>query len=180
MDCNTANWFSPLSLLAILGFDHQLCTTFRSPLPWILGGCAVLFLCATLALAANAVFWVTRARGASANPPPAQGGIQAAVEALPEGDASSGETIFREGENCQSCHSIDSSQRGAGPSLSGVSVRAGEEKPGYSAEMYLYESIVYPNAHTVAGYPGGIMPGNYRKSLSDQQLADLIAFLMTK
>ena len=39
------------------------------------------------------------------------------------------------------------------------------------------ESIVDPNAEVAQGYAEGIMPGDYDQKLSDEQLADLVAFL---
>jgi hypothetical protein len=43
-----------------------------------------------------------------------------------------------------------------------------------------YESIVDPNAYVAAGFQGAIMPDGYKQQLSEQQLADLIEFLMTQ
>jgi cytochrome c1 len=39
------------------------------------------------------------------------------------------------------------------------------------------ESIVDPNKEIAAGFQPNIMPGTFGESLSDQQLADLVAFL---
>jgi hypothetical protein len=47
--------------------------------------------------------------------------------------------------------------------------------------MYLYESILYPNAYTDPNYTGvGLMPPNFKERLNPQQLADLLTFLMTQ
>jgi hypothetical protein len=46
--------------------------------------------------------------------------------------------------------------------------------------MHIYESIVYPNAEVAEGFQIGIMPPNFKERLTPQQLADLVAFLMTK
>jgi hypothetical protein len=67
-----------------------------------------------------------------------------------------------------------------GPSLAGVGARAGTRRPDYTAEMYLYESIVYPNAYVVPTFVGGIMPRDYRQRLSEQEIGDLVAFLATQ
>jgi cytochrome c1 len=61
-----------------------------------------------------------------------------------------------------------------------VGQRAETAREGYSGGEYLYESIAYPQAHMVEGYQGNIMPGNYKQRLSSQELADLVAFLMTR
>jgi hypothetical protein len=39
------------------------------------------------------------------------------------------------------------------------------------------ESIVDPNAEIASGFQANIMPTTFGESLSDQQLADLVAFL---
>jgi hypothetical protein len=66
----------------------------------------------------------------------------------------------------------------AGPSLQGVGSRAGQEVEGQSAEQYLRTSIVEPNAHVVEGYVQGVMP-SFQGVLTDQQLNDLVAYLLT-
>lgn len=48
-----------------------------------------------------------------------------------------------------------------------------------SVEAYLYESITSPNAFVVAGFAPNIMPATYSQSLTAQELADLIAYLVT-
>ena len=151
-------------------------TRTRGPWPFVIGGCLVLFLCIVLALAVNAVFWSTRVLAGSNAPVPRTGEIQSQAAALPEGSVDDGEEIF-EDNGCSGCHSLEAGNRGAGPSLSGISTRAAQERPGYAAEEYLYEAIVAPRAHVVEGFQPGIMPDRYNR-LSDQELADLIAFLM--
>ena len=42
-------------------------------------------------------------------------------------------------------------------------------KPGKSAEDYVHESIVEPDAYTVSGFGKGVMP-SYEGKLSDKQL----------
>jgi cytochrome c len=46
--------------------------------------------------------------------------------------------------------------------------------------LYLYESIVQPNAYLVEGFQQGLMPATFDQSLTPQKKADLIAFLMTE
>lgn len=97
---------------------------------------------------------------------------------LPPGDPAQGEQIFISKVSCHTCH-IDQS---VGPQFPGdlpLADLAASRKPGYSAELYLYESIVNPDAYVVNGFKDGIMPGDYQKLLTEQDLADLIAYLMT-
>jgi cytochrome c len=48
-----------------------------------------------------------------------------------------------------------------------------------SAEQYLLESVVQPNVFVVDGYAEGIMPGTYSSTLSAQDAADLIAYMLS-
>ena len=60
----------------------------------------------------------------------------------------------------------------------GISQRAGERVPGLSAEDYLRQSIIQPSAFLVSGYRD-IMYPNFKEKLSEQDIADLIAYLET-
>ena len=48
-----------------------------------------------------------------------------------------------------------------------------------SAEEYLRQSILDPNAYIVEGFEPDMAPPNFAEILSDEQVDDLIAFLMT-
>ena len=107
------------------------------------------------------------------------------------GDAARGEALFKQATiggapGCASCHSLQPGQKLVGPSLAGIATRAEQTiaSPNYkgkakTAEEYIRESIVDPNAYVVEGFPPNVMYGNYGKDLSAQQIADLVAFLMT-
>jgi len=98
------------------------------------------------------------------------------------GDAVHGEDIFKHGANeappCTSCHTLGSSAFSLGPQLQGISQRAGERVPDMSAEAYLLQSIIDPAAFVVSGYRD-IMYPQFGEKLSQQDLADLIAYLET-
>jgi hypothetical protein len=70
-----------------------------------------------------------------------------------------------------------------GPWLGDLAQTAAERRPGYSALQYLYESLTEPDAFlapdcpVVGACPGGLMP--YYSQLSDQELADLLAYLLS-
>jgi len=78
---------------------------------------------------------------------------------------------------CPACHRVGA-QNGVAPSWVGIAARAGTRRPPLSAAEYVYESIVNPSAYVVSGY-SDIMPKDFGQRLSDQQLADLIAYLLT-
>jgi len=99
-------------------------------------------------------------------------------------DPKSGESIYYEtaaGVNagCQICHSLEKDETIIGPSFYGIASRAGDRVSGLTAEEYLHQSIVDPNAYIVPGFPNGQMIQNFGKILTEEQVNDLIAFLMT-
>jgi cytochrome c2 len=100
---------------------------------------------------------------------------------LPAGDATRGEVLFNEpvngSPNCSACHSSDGTSK-VGPSLQGIAAIAATRKEGMAAGDYIYESIVKPAAYIVERY-SNTMYTQYRSAFRDQNLADLIAYLMT-
>ena len=103
--------------------------------------------------------------------------LQATFEELPSGDPARGEQIFL-AQPCHTCHR----DVPVGPAFSAdppLATVAEGRKSGYSAELYLYESIVSPNAYVVSGFQKDVMPADYGMMLTEQELADVIAYLMT-
>ena len=99
-------------------------------------------------------------------------------------DPKAGERIYNEtasGVNagCRICHSLQKDERIIGPSFYGIADRAGNRVPGLTAEEYLHQSIVEPNAFLVPGDTSGQMIQNFGDILTEEQIEDLIAFLMT-
>ena len=77
-----------------------------------------------------------------------------------------------------------SSARRAPPATSGRASTswpraAGKREPGKSAEQYVHESIVDPEAYTVSGFGKGVMP-SYEGKLTDKQLDALVQYLLGK
>lgn len=120
-------------------------------------------------------------------PSPIEGvGTDITVE-LPEGDATRGEQLAV-AQGCAGCHI---SQQIGPPWMStdsqpGIGTRAEERytQPDYtgnaeSAQQYLLESIVQPNIFVVEGFQPNIMPQNYGDLITDQQAADIIAYMLT-
>jgi len=99
-------------------------------------------------------------------------------------DPKAGESIYYEtasGVNagCRICHSLEKNEKIIGPSFYGIADRAASRVPGMTAEEYLHQSIVDPNAFVVPGFPSGQMIQNFGTILTEDQINDLIAFLMT-
>jgi nitric oxide reductase subunit C len=100
------------------------------------------------------------------------------------GDAANGEELFKQTTlesqaGCITCHSLEPDQVIVGPSMAGVADRAGDRVSGLSAEEYLRQSILETNAYVVEGFPEGVMPAAFSDALSDQQVDDLVAFMLT-
>ena len=176
----------------------------RNPIDDMMMGVNVLLLLVILGLVAfyvvpsyggvaavdNAIEATRVAALATATPqggdPNVVAGGESAVEAvltefgaLPAGDASGGQAVFTSA-GCVACHSLEPDVTLVGPSLNGVGARAGTRRPDYPPEAYLYEAVTNPNAFVVDGFQAGIMPPNFKDTLSAQQLADVIAFLQTQ
>jgi nitric oxide reductase subunit C len=112
---------------------------------------------------------------------------------LPPGDAARGADLFAQrvkagnGLNlpCKACHSLTPGEVLVGPSLAGIATIAQTIEPGKTAEQYIRESIQQPNAFIVPGNPAfvangkSVMPEGLGNSMTAQDLADLIAYLLT-
>ena len=112
----------------------------------------------------------TPSTGSTSTPSTSTGGGGGGVQ----GDPAAGKQIFTTTAQppCATCHTLQ--EAGAtgvvGPNLDDV-------LKGKDA-AFIHESIVTPNAQIASGYQAGIMPQNYGQQLNDQQLADVVAFLL--
>lgn len=110
------------------------------------------------------------------------------------GDAEKGKLLFREGIDkpevpaCVTCHNDDKDEVKVGPALSDI----GEHGPmhaaerGQDVETFLREAIINPNAnlmtdpdHVFAVNGVSLMYQSYGKELTEQQISDLVAYLLT-
>lgn len=102
------------------------------------------------------------------------------ITTLPIGDAEQGSRLFEQTINgapaCSSCHQINDEDL-VGPGLAGIMQRAASHSEEYaSPQEYLYISIVRPSKTIADGY-SNMMYAEYKSKLSDQDIADLLAFL---
>jgi mono/diheme cytochrome c family protein len=102
------------------------------------------------------------------------------------GDVANGERLFNESiigaasaPGCITCHSLEPGVVLVGPSQSDVGARAETAIEGMSAEDYLRQSIVEPNAHIAEGFTEGVMYQNFGEELTNTQVNDLVAFMLT-
>jgi len=114
-------------------------------------------------------------------PAPAGGGETAPEGGAATGDAAAGEKVFNEisAPACNTCHSLEAGQTVVGPSLATIGAEASSRVSGQSAEDYLSESVTDPNAHVVDGFSANLMPATYKGQLTEEQIADLVAYMMT-
>jgi mono/diheme cytochrome c family protein len=89
------------------------------------------------------------------------------------------QTTIGDQPGCITCHSLEPGVILIGPSVAGIASRAGSMVSGLSAEEYLKQSIVDPNAYLVPGYPQDTMPPVWRDRLSEKQVDDLVSYQMT-
>lgn len=114
------------------------------------------------------------------------GGDTAETDTSSGGNAARGEELYHQttigsasAPGCMTCHSTEEGVVLVGPSHAGVATRAGTEAPGMSAAEFLEQSIRDPNAVITEGFSPGVMYQNYDTDLTDQQIADLVAYLET-
>jgi mono/diheme cytochrome c family protein len=137
-------------------------------------------------IAAFIMNWEQTAQVVEVNVPAVDAvGADITVE-LPAGDAANGEALATS-IGCAACHILAPTGPAwaASADLPGIGER-GELRisdPAYtgnaeSAEQYLLESIIQPGVYLVSGYQD-LMPHTYSTSLGKQDVADLIAYLLT-
>jgi mono/diheme cytochrome c family protein len=103
------------------------------------------------------------------------------------GDIAAGEELYnteldlglQQPGACTTCHTLDGVDSPWAPTHGGISKIAGERVEGMSAVDYLRESIVDPRAFQVDNWIL-TMPQNYSEVLSEEQINNLIAFLLTR
>jgi mono/diheme cytochrome c family protein len=99
-------------------------------------------------------------------------------------EAKAGKDLFAEAvigsqAGCITCHSLEAGEVIVGPSMAGIGSRAGSTVAGQSAEAYLKDSILNPDAHLVDDFPAGTMPQVWGDELNGEQVDQLIAYLLT-
>jgi mono/diheme cytochrome c family protein len=100
------------------------------------------------------------------------------------GDIAAGEELFftelampASDIACSTCHTLDGVD-GRAPSLFGISALAGERVEGLTDIEYLRQSIIDPAAYE-EDWPA-TMPRTFADELSDEQVTNLVAFLLTQ
>ncbi|RME64753.1 MAG: cytochrome c [Caldilineae bacterium] len=105
-------------------------------------------------------------------------GLPEEILALMPGDPAKGQELTVV-NGCVGCHNLDPAQAAVAPTWHNVADTAVTRIPGMSPGRYLYESITAPNNFVVEGYPSGVMPQTYGETLSPQDLADILTYLLS-
>ncbi len=77
---------------------------------------------------------------------------------------------------CTACHLLGGER--VAPGWANIVELAPQRRPPLTAAEYIYEAIVHPAVHLVEGYPAS-MPQDYETRLSEQELADILVYLLT-
>jgi len=102
------------------------------------------------------------------------------VETVLPGDPEAGRELFIT-LGCTVCHTISSIPEAIGllgPNQDRLATTAANRVEGLSAEEYIRQSILDPSAFIVEGF-FDLMPSNFGDLLSEEELNDLVAFLLT-
>ena len=110
------------------------------------------------------------------SPAPTGGG------SAPSGNAAqvaAGKKVFLGAGGCGACHTLkDAGATGTvGPKLDNVAADAQKAGKGPLA-AYVKQSIEDPNAYVVPGFPSGVMPPDFKQTLTAQQITDLVAYIL--
>ncbi len=113
--------------------------------------------------------------------------LLAACGGVGDGGAESttaGEELFSQSTigttaGCKTCHSIEPDIVIVGPSLAGIGTRAASTVPDMTAEEYLKESILKPDAYVAEGFPAKVMPNVWAQQLTDAQVESLVEYMLT-
>ena len=81
---------------------------------------------------------------------------------------------------CIGCHSLDPNVALAGPTWYNLGNTAVGRVPGLSPAAYIDHSIVNPSEYVAPGYQDNVMPKTFGQTLSVQDQADLIAFILSQ
>lgn len=95
---------------------------------------------------------------------------------LEDADPANGAKLIQ-AQICAACHLL-APESPIAPNFAELAVAAHIRRPPLTAAAYIYESIVDPLAYVVEGY-GPSMPQDYREKLSDKEIGDIIAYLLT-
>lgn len=107
------------------------------------------------------------------------GGGESSGDAVAAGEELFSQSVIGNQPGCITCHSLQEGVVIVGPSIAGIGSRAGSTISNMSAEDYLQQSILDPDAYLVEGFPAGTMPQVWEGELTGEQVDQLIAYMLT-
>jgi mono/diheme cytochrome c family protein len=126
--------------------------------------------------------------GEDALPPAEEAAWPTEVTELPEGDPANGAALYSSTYPCSTCHGDPAvpDSNPIGPWLGNIAVEGATRIEGQSAEQYIYESILYVDNFIAPVCPNDLpcvdpsqMQNTFAGTMSEQDIADIIAYLMT-
>ncbi|MBX3066973.1 MAG: cytochrome c [Anaerolineae bacterium] len=97
----------------------------------------------------------------------------------PNSPEARGLALFSGKGRCATCHSLSPDTVIVGPSLAGVATRAASRESGLTAAEYLEESILLPDKIKAPGFENMQMDTSLAKTLTFDEISDLVAYLLT-
>jgi len=109
------------------------------------------------------------------------GSEEGSDDAVAAGKALFNQTVIGENAGCVSCHSLETDMVIVGPSMAAFALEAekGGEDLGITAEEFIRQSILEPNAVIPEGFSPDTMPQNWGEVLTGEQIDNLVAYLMS-
>ena len=100
------------------------------------------------------------------------------------GDPVQGEILYNmhqdaAGFACSTCHNHQNEERKIGPGLLNLAERSTTRVADQSPELYIFNSIINPDAHVVEDYDENLMPENYWDIFSTVEISHITAYLLT-
>lgn len=117
---------------------------------------------------------------ASLTPEQVFAGVPADLAAAIQAADPAGGAVIATANGCIGCHNLDPAAVMTGPTWYNMGDAAVARMPGVGPAEYLHQSIVNSGAFVVPNYPAGIMPATYGDTLSGDDLATLIAYLLSQ
>jgi cytochrome c551/c552 len=102
--------------------------------------------------------------------------LRARADALLENASAERGQALLDTYECGACHR-GGAANGVAPSFEGTAERAAQRDLQLTAAAYIYQSITQPGAYIVEGYANA-MPQNYGTRMTDQEIGDMIAYLL--
>lgn len=101
------------------------------------------------------------------------------VNAIQMGDPVEGMEISAL-QGCAGCHSMEEGEVLSGPSWYDIGNTAVGRVEGESPGLYLFNSIMTPNAYIVRRFDAGVMPEDFSEKLSSEEIGHLLALLLAQ